>query len=373
MSAGDRQTARGPLLPAACRRGYFRAIIPQVTPLRYRDTAAPLRGCLFPFLLVCALFARPVPGSAQTIKIGTVAPAGSPWVESLRRLGGDLQTASGGTLRVRIYAGGAAGEEADMIRKMRIGQLQGAALTQLGLSLLEPGLLALSTPFLVQGEQELDHVMQRLRPRYTRGLEGKGYHLLAFMKAGWVHFFGRRPVVTPADLRGQRLGLPDGDAEFLEIWRRMGFNAFSLPLGDLLVGLQSGMVDAYYSPPAVAASFQWFALTPYMSSMRIAPVIGGVVLSERALAAIPEALRPQVRARFVELERELDLSMAVLEEDALAAMRRRGLLLDPVPPEVLREWERLGEQGAEGIVGRLFSREDYQAVIAAVDEHRSRR
>jgi TRAP-type C4-dicarboxylate transport system substrate-binding protein len=305
---------------------------------------------------------------ALTIKIGTLAPVGSPRVESLRRLAGDLETTSGGALSFRIYAGGVAGEEADMIRKMRIGQLQGAALTQLGLALLEPGMLALSTPFLIQSEDQLDYVMARLRPEYTLRLEEKGFHLLSFMKAGWVHFFGRRPVGTPEQLRGQRLGLPDGDADFVETWRRMGFSAFSLPLGDLLVGLQSGMVDAYYSPPAVAASFQWFSLTPHMSEMRIAPVIGGVVLSTEVFRRIPEDLRPAVRARFLSLDRELNQDMAALEHNALTAMLRRGLIVDPVSPESRGQWELLGEQGAEVVVGRVFPRGDWEAVAAAVQE-----
>ncbi|MBN1838291.1 MAG: TRAP transporter substrate-binding protein DctP [Spirochaetales bacterium] len=328
-------------------------------------------GSLLIFVLLALVLVGAFPLSALTIKIATLAPAGSPWVESLRRLSGDLERSSDGALSFKIYAGGTAGEEADMIRKMRIGQLQGAALTQLGLALLEPGLLALSTPFLIQGEEELDYVMGRLRPEYTRRLDEGGFRLVSFLKAGWVHFFGRQAVGTPAELRGQRLGLPDGDADFVEIWRSMGFSAFSLPMGDLLVGLQSGMVDAYYSPPAVAASFQWFTLTPHMSEMRIGPVVGGIVLSAEVFDEIPEELRPLVRARFLELDGELNRDMAALEREALAAMRRRGLIVDSVPPDAVREWERLGQRGAEVVVGRVFSRMDYDQVASAVQEHRS--
>ncbi|MBN1836267.1 MAG: TRAP transporter substrate-binding protein DctP [Spirochaetales bacterium] len=322
----------------------------------------------FPLLLAALFLAGSLGLSAVTIKIATLAPAGSPWVDSLRRLAGDLERSSDGTVSFKIYAGGAAGEEADMIRKMRIGQLQGAALTQLGLSLLEPGLLALSTPFLIQDEEELDRVMARLRPEYSRRLEEQGFQLLSFLKAGWVHFFGRQAVGTPGELRGQRLGLPDGDADFVEIWRSMGFSAFSLPMGDLLVGLQSGMVDAYYSPPAVAASFQWFALTPHMSEMRIAPVVGGILLTARAFQKIPEELRPLVRERFLQLDREINRGMTALEQDALTAMLRRGLIVDPVAPQARREWEELGQRGAQVVIGRVFTRTDYELVASAVRE-----
>jgi TRAP-type C4-dicarboxylate transport system substrate-binding protein len=326
---------------------------------------------LFCFGLMLAAAAPPLP--ALTLKFATLAPAGSPWVESLRRLAGDMARESGGAVTFQIYPGGVAGEEADLVRKLRIGQLQGAALTQLGLALLEPGLLALSTPFLIEGEEELDFVMAGVRQEFGDRLERRGYHLLSFTKAGWVHFFGRRAVAAPDDLRGQRLGLPDGDAVFVETWRRMGFNAFSLPFGDLLVGLQSGMVDAYYAPPAVAASFQWFNLTPHMSEMRIAPVIGGIILTDRAFRGLPEELRTRLRARFLELEAELNRGMAELEQDALAAMLRRGVVIDPATPELIRQWKRLGEQGAEVVIGRVFSRGDYELVAAQVEEHRKTR
>ena len=206
-------------------------------------------------LLFCLHY---LPAEAVTLKIATLAPVGSPWVESLRRLSAEWDRISQGRVNLKIYPGGIAGEEADMIRKMRIGQLAGAALTQLGLGLLDSAILALSTPFLIQEEGELDYVMKRAKPYFESRLADKGYRLFAFSKAGWVHFFGREPLIFPEDLKRLKLGVPAGDAAFVETWRRIGFNVFSLPFGDLLVGLQAGMIDAFYAPPVVAASFQWF-------------------------------------------------------------------------------------------------------------------
>jgi TRAP-type C4-dicarboxylate transport system substrate-binding protein len=189
-----------------------------------------------------------LPAEAVTLKIATLAPVGSPWVESLRRLSAEWDQISQGRVKLKIYPGGIAGEEADMIRKMRIGQLGGAALTQLGLGLLDSAILALSTPFLIQAEGELDHVMERTKPYFESRLADKGYRLFAFSKVGWVHLFGREPLIFPDDLKRLKLGVPAGDADFVETWRRAGFNAFSLPFGDLLVLDRLATCRHYLSP-----------------------------------------------------------------------------------------------------------------------------
>ena len=316
------------------------------------------------------LAACAVPLSALTLKIATVAPDGSPWVEAMRQVAGQWERASAGQVRLKIYAGGVAGEEADMVRKLRIGQLQGAALTQLGMGLLEPDILTISVPFLIRDEAELDHVLQAGRGRFAARFAGRGYLLAALPKAGWVHFFARQPVVRPDDLRRLKLAVPGDDPLFVEIWRRLGFNAFSLSINDLLAGLQAGMADACYSPLLAAASFQWFGAVRYMPSLPVAPVLGGVLLSESALEQVPAGLRSTLLESFRELERNLDSRMVSLERQSLEAMQRHGLEVVPVPPEAAAEWRALGTGGGDLVIGRAISRESYDWVRGLLEAYR---
>ncbi len=316
------------------------------------------------------LAALSVPLSALTLKIATLAPDGSPWVEALRQVAWQWDRVSAGRVRLKIYAGGVAGEEADMVRKLRIGQLQGAALTQLGLGLLEPDILTISIPFLVRDEGELDHLLEASRGRYAEQFAGRGYLLAALPKAGWVHFFARQPVVRPDDLRRLKLAVPGDDPLFVEIWRRLGFNAFSLSLNDLLAGLQAGMADACYSPLLAAASFQWFGAVRYMPSLPVAPVLGGVLLSQAAMEEVPAELRPALLGAFRELERNLDSRMVSLEKEALAAMQRHGLEVVPVPPEAAAEWRALGTGGGDLVIGRAISRGSYEWVRGILEAYR---
>ncbi len=318
-------------------------------------------------LLLAAALA-PLP--ALTLKIATVAPEGSPWVEELRQVAWSWERVSAGQVRLKIYAGGVAGEERDLVRLLRIGQLQGAALTQLGLGLLEPDVLAISIPFLVRDEDELDRLLEAGRERYAGLFAAKGYLLAALPKAGWVHFFARQPVVRPDDLRRLKLAVPGDDPQFVEIWRRLGFNAFSLSINDLLAGLQSGMADACYSPLLAAASFQWFGIVRYMPSLAVSPVLGGVIFSRRALEEVPPGLRPSLLQAFRELEQKLNARMQTLEQDALAAMQRHGLEVVPVPADAAAQWRELGSGGLELVIGRAFTRESYDWLQTTLEAYR---
>jgi len=310
-----------------------------------------------------------LPAEALTLKIATLAPVGSPWVKSLHGLAAEWNRISEGRVNLKIYPGGIAGEEADMIRKMRIGQLEGAALTQLGLGLLDPAILALSTPFLIQEEGELDHVMERIRPYFESRLADRGYHLLAFSKAGWVHFFGRKPLIFPEDLQRLKLGVPAGDADFVETWRRVGFNAFSLPFGDLLAGLQTGMIDAFYAPPVVSATFQWFGPAHHMTALPIAPVVGAVVVTSDFIERIPSDLRDPLLATFATLGAELNAQMRALEEEALAVMQEQGLQIHPIPAEAAKQWRRIGDQGIQVVIGKSVPEESYRLIVDLVSEY----
>ena len=317
-------------------------------------------------LLLLLLFYGGFFAQALTLKIGTVAPVGSPWTESLRRLAAEWNRISGGQVRLKIYAGGIAGEEEDMIRKMRIGQLDGAALTQLGWGLLDPGILALSTPFLIQEEGQLERVMERSRKYFEQRLENEGYSLFAFSKAGWVHFFGKEPLIVPEDLMRMKLGVPAGSAEFVDTWRKIGFNAFSLPFGDILVGLQTGMIDAFYAPPLVAATFQWFGPARHMTALPVAPVVGGVIIRSQSLDRIPEQLRGQLLATFDDLGRQLNTEMGSLTVDALSAMAQQGLQIHQVPSEAAERWRGTVGEAIDVVLDRIIPRESYDLIAALV-------
>lgn len=323
---------------------------------------------ILPLLLILAI---PAALPALTLKIGTVAPADSPWAGVLHKLAGQIETLSGGDIVMRVYAGGIAGDEPDIIRKMRIGQLQGAALTQLALGDIVPEILALNVPYMIHTDGEFQYLLHKMRPSFEEQFRRQGYVLLTWFGAGWVHFFARGPLTTPDDLRAMRLGVPTGSDQILQEWKALGFDTVSLPISDIMTGLQTGSVDAFYAPPSAAAIFQWFLSAAHMSPLKVTPVIVGLLIEERTWRQIPEGVRSEIWQAVKGDERGIIKQTENLDPEAIRAMQRAGLTVDPTPPDAVKAWERVGVEGANALIGKLFPRSVYDEVLHDLEEYRA--
>ena len=309
--------------------------------------------------------------SALNIKLGCVAPAGSPWGTALSRLAAKWARITNGQVRLKLFMGGIAGDEPDMIRKMRFGQLQAAAVTMLGLNTVSPDIVLLSIPFMIRNKAEYDHIMGELHSHFEAEIQKKGFRVLVWSFAGWIHLFGKQPVVTPKDLMRLKLGVPVEDTDILHAWRDMGFNAFSVPITDLLLGLQSGMIDALYATPLVAAAFQWFGVANHMSSLKISPVFGAIIISEKSWRRVPAKYRSDLLAAAREAESAIFEGTAALEEEALEIMREHGLVIHGVPDDVQRQWRILMQGGFDEVIERVISPDLLASFKAALDAYRN--
>ena len=308
-----------------------------------------------------------------TVKVGSIAPDGSPWDRALKKIAAEWKAISGGTIEVKVYPGGIVGNEPDMIRKMRIGQLQAAIFTSMGMSYIAPEEFSISLPFLVQNDNELDYLMKKTTPTFEKLIEKKGFIVVVWAKAGWVNFFSVKPVVYPRDLKPLKLSVAENDAELLQAWRVMGYNAIPLATNDLMTALQNGMVEAFYAPPLVAASFQWFGIAKHMCSINIAPLIGGLTVTKKTWEEIPPAMRAKLVKSAKQTIDELYLETILLEKKAIETMKKNGLIIHEVPPEVAKLWHKEASNGYDVYVGKTFSRELLEKLQNYLKEYRKKR
>lgn len=324
--------------------------------------------------LAALLLVAADPAAAVVVKLGTVAPVGSPWHDALQDIAADWQRLSNGQVTLRIYPGGVAGDESDVLRKMRIGQLNAAALSSGGLGEIVPEIKALTLPLMLRDDGELAAVFASLGPRLSATLEEKGYKVLNWSSAGWVYFFSRRPVTTPEDLRTQKLFFWGSDPQYVELLKNAGFQPMPLAVTDLLPSLQTGLVDAFAAPPVAALSFQWFALAPHMADLRWQPLPGATVISAKVWGEIPAALRPRLEEAAAAAGAKLQERIDALNDEAVEAMRRRGLSVTHVTAETEERWRALvREKGLPVFVGTRFSREIFEAVQELLLAHRRNR
>ncbi len=169
-------------------------------------------------------------GFSQVIKIGTMAPPGSLWDTTLKEIAAEWSRISSGRIKVKIYTGGSIGNEEDIIRKMKLGRLQGAALTSQGMSNIDPDLLALSLPMKISDDDEFDYVFDRIIPSFNDTLDKKGFTAVAWTMSGWVKWFTTSRVSTPSDLAKLKIAVDNSDEKVIQIWKKIGFKVIPLSL-----------------------------------------------------------------------------------------------------------------------------------------------
>jgi len=311
------------------------------------------------------------PAFSEVIKLGTVAPEGSPWHEILLEAAQRWKELSKGKVALRIYAGGIAGDEKDMLRKIRIGQLHAATLTSNTLIDIIPEIEAVQLPMLVRTDDEVDYVMQKLSPEFEARLAERGFRVLTWSTAGWMHFFTKEPVVTPDDMKRRKLFFWGSDTAYMELLKGWGFKPVPLSVPDLLPSLQTGLVDSFPSPPAVALAYQWYTLAPNMMELRWQPLPGATVVSLKQWNKIPEDLRPSLEAVAQELGTRLQKQIRQLEREAIAAMQSHGLEVIAVSPAAEAQWLSLVQEQAYPVLVRSpLSKKVFQAVLDALHEYR---
>ena len=287
------------------------------------------------FAVVAALLLSAAVVSAQrsNLRLGTILPANSIWDRSLKEMAAAWQEGTDG--RVRLQVRGTAGDEATLIRRMRMNQPHVAALTLPGLSAIDDAFGVFGIPFFFASDAEAAHVVEALTPRLREALADNGLVLLNWGHGGWAHIFSASPIRSLDDLRSARLFTSSGDDGMVQWFKENGFNPVPLALTDVLMGLNTGLIDAYPSPPYGALVFQWYRQTSHMLDIPLSPVFGATVMTERAWARIDEADRAALLAAAAEMQAFLFDEVPRQDEEAVAEMQKRGLTLSSVgEPEV---------------------------------------
>ena len=305
------------------------------------------------------------------INMGTLAPEGTAWHDALLQMRQDWNRISRGQVILRIYPSGVQGDENTMIRKMRIGQLQAVAVSGNGLSRIEPAISCLQIPLMLDSYEELDHVRDQLAPRLEGMFEEKGFRILNWADAGWVHFFTKRPASTLDDMRGMKLLTSAGDPETEVLYKDFGFQVVPLPYTEVLTALQTGLIEAVQGPPLYAMVEQWFGLATNMTEVKWAPLVGATVISNRAWERIPANMRPELLEAARSAGRRLLTEIRQLNEDAVPAMTKRGLNVVHLDAAVLSSWFSEAKDAYPKLRGRYVRADLFDEVERLRDEFRS--
>jgi len=301
--------------------------------------------------LACAIvFPSHAPAAGRPIKLATLVPEGSVWVKELKALAGDAKTQTAGRVEIRIYPGGIAGDDPDVVRKLRIGQLQAATLSVTGLQDIDSGFGVFAIPRFFSSYAELFNVIEQMTPYYAARLDKEGFVLLGWGSAGWVNLFSKEPVHAPADLKRMKLFVWAGNDKMTQWWKSNGYHPVPLAATDVMTGLTTGMIEVLPTTPLYALSLQWYKPAPHMLDLPVAPLIGATVISKKAWAELSPADQAVVRELAKRMQRRLGESVPPQDQKAIDEMARRGLkVTKPRNAEEVKAWE----EAARGFVASM--------------------
>ncbi len=290
--------------------------------------------------LLLLLTSLPLAAATTTLKIATLAPDGTNWMKQMRAAAQQINQKTEGRVKLRFYPGGVMGNDDSVLRKIRVGQLHGGAITGGGLSKVYPNIQLYNLPFQFRNLQEVDNVRREMDPLIIDGLRHAGYISFGISEGGFAYLLSNKPVKSDDDMRGLKIWVPEGDEINTRMFREMDISPIPLPLTDVLTGLQTGLIDTIAGSPIGAIALQWHTRVKYLTHVPLAYLFATLVIHERAMARLEDRDRQLVKSILQETFERLDRQNRVDNQQALEALRQQGIEFTQPSHEQRLAWEK---------------------------------
>ncbi|MDE1884500.1 MAG: TRAP transporter substrate-binding protein DctP [Xanthomonadaceae bacterium] len=294
------------------------------------------------WLSIALLGAFSAANAATVIKIATVAPDGTAWMREMRAGAAAVKKDTEGRVEIKYYPGGVMGDEPTVLRKIRIGQLQGGAFTGGELSQVDKDAQIYSLPFLFKTQDEVDKVRTQLDPLLRQSFDKAGFDVAGISGGGFAYLMSVNPIKTKDDLKAAKVWVPQGDRVAEAGFKAGGVTPISLPLADVYTSLQTGLIDTVANTPAGAIAFQWHTKVRHMVDLPITYVVGILVIDNKVFDALSpadqKAVNGDLGAAFARLEKINRDDNAKAEQ----ALQKQGVAIFTPNAAETAAWDAVG-------------------------------
>lgn len=281
---------------------------------------------------------------ATTFRIATLSPGGSFWMETFKEATNEVTEKTEGRVKFKIFPGGVMGSEQVVLRKMRIGQLQGAAVSTGAMYNIYPELSLYSVPFLFDSYDQIHFVREHLDSTIKQGAREHGYVVPAIMSGGFAYIMSQEPVREFEDLKDRKVWVPDSDQQTAENLRDLGLNPIPLSVGDVLMGLETGLIDTIAAPPVVAIALQWHTRISHILRLPLMPIHGAFVLDKRVFDKLSASDRNIVMTTLGKAAEKIEERNMQDNEEALKALKKQGVNVTRPSDEERQSWQIIEEK-----------------------------
>lgn len=342
------------------------------TTLLIQKSRNKRRHFLLTGLLTCLLAGLPsIAIAAVTIKIATVSPDGATWMVKMREGAKQIKESTDGRVRFKFYPGGVMGNDASVLRKIRIGQLHGGAITGGSLSTVAPDTQLYQLPFLFNSQAEVDYVRAKIDSQLIKKLATRGFITFGFAGAGFAYFMSNHPVSSVADLQKQKVWLPVGDKVSHLVFDEAAISPIPLPISDVMTSLQTGLIDTVAATPVVAISLQWHTKIKYVMQIPASYIYALLAINKRAFNRIKPADRIIVHEVMATVFKEIDAQNRLSDQQAVEAMKQQGIQFVDIADNDLAEWKRIAANARNQMISKgAYTKELVDEINNGLKEYR---
>jgi TRAP-type C4-dicarboxylate transport system substrate-binding protein len=324
------------------------------------------------FILVLAAVFAALPLAAQqhTIKFATLAPDGSTWIKVMREFDAALRAETGGKVGFKLYPGGVAGDEKDVIRKIRLGQYNGGGFTGVGIGEVAKKLRILDSPLLFKGYDEVDYILQKYDGDFRQALADGGFVLLGWAEVGFIYVFSQKRVTSFDDLRNVKAWMWEGDPIAGAAYQAIGVSPIQLSPTDVMSSLQTGMIDTVYSSPYALIALQWFTRVHYAMSQPLGDAMGAAIVSKKLFDSLPSDVQQILLADSKKYLGKITQASRQDNARAIDTLKERSIQFIQAPPDIAAKFPEVGERGRKLLAGNLYSKEFLSDVEESLQSYR---
>jgi len=309
---------------------------------------------------------------AQTLKIATVVPDGTSWMKELRATGERVTERTGGRVKIKYYPGGVMGNYNAVLRKIQIGQLQGAAFSAGDLTSVYRDVEIYSLPFLFRSYEEVEYVRERMDEGMVAGLDAGGFVTLGISETGFAYLMSDSPVSSVDEIKKKKVWVPDNDILGKTVFQTAGVAPVPLAIADVYTGLQTGLVDTFVGLPTGTIAFQWHTKAKYFMDEPLLYLIGLLVVQKKAFNKISPEDQAIVHEEFASTVTRLNAAARSDNDNAKDALKNQGIeFLQPDPAQLLL-WRDIATQAVAKLrADGVYSDENLDRVQSLVEEYRA--
>lgn len=324
------------------------------------------------FVAMILMLSLSVPAvQARAFKIATISPDGTFWMQEMRAGAKQIEQETQGRVKFKFYPGGVMGSDENVLRKIRIGQLQGGAVTAGSMVAIDPDISIYELPYLFESLEQVDYVRAKMDAGLIEGLDAKGFVGFGLAEGGFSYMMSNEPLQSVADVREKKVWLPSNHPVGEAVFSSADIAAVTLPISDVMTALQTGLIDTIITSPIGAIALQWHTKIQYVVDEPLTYFSALLVIEKKAFNRIKEEDRAIVRRVMTETFARIDEQNRKDNVAAREALANQGIKFVKLTPESAKEWHQLGELALEKLEKQnQYSEKVYQQLMNYLNESR---